>query len=765
MINSVVKSNGSTELFSAEKINQVIEWACEDLDVCASDIAMNAKLSIYDGISTKNIHETIIKSAADLISVEQPDYQYVAARLLMFKLRKEAYGTFTPPSLFDHVTEMINLGKYDQEIILDFTEEEFNYLDSKINHEQDFEYAYAASRAFQDKYLVQDKITGTVFETPQMAFMLVGMCLHSKETCSKEERLKHIVDFYQATSQNLISLPTPIIAGVRTPTRQFSSCVLIEAGDTIDQIFNANTAQGFYSAQRAGIGLNVGMIRGDGAPVRGGSTVHSGLVPIIRMFQESLGWVSQGGLRKGSANYFYPMWHWDYESLVVLKNNRGTEETRARHVDYTVQVNRLMYKRLQENGNISFFHPNVANGELYKLFFEDQDKFEQLYVQLENDPNVKKKTMPAFEAWKNLLLERSQTGRIYIMNVDTVNDTGPFNKYKAPIKQSNLCVEITLPTSPMNNIYEGDGLVSTCTLAAFNLGEVDKYEEILRLAKIIVRALDNLLDYQNYPVKAAEKGKDWRNLGVGVINYAYFLAKKGLRYSDRKAKTVTHELFEKIQYALLTASLELAKERGAAKEFDKTTYFDGVMPVDRYVKKVDNLHDAELQLDWDALREEIKVHGLRNCTLSALMPSESSSQVSNATNGIEPPRSALSFKSSKSGTVKQLVPEVSKLKDVYEYKWDMHSCRSYLELAAIMQKFVDQSISTNTPYKPHTFKDSKLPLAVIIKDIVFAKAHGIKTLYYHETEDGNIQEEKQEVSKPSEETKPQEPEHCDSCAI
>lgn len=765
MINSVVKSNGRTELFSAEKINQVIEWACEDLDVCPSDIAMNAKLSIYDGISTKDIHETIIKSAADLISVEEPDYQYVAARLLMFKLRKEAYGTFTPPSLFDHVTEMINLGWYDQEIITDFTEEEFAYLDSKINHERDLEYAYAASRAFQDKYLVQDKISGTVFETPQMAFMLVGMCLHSKETCSKEERLKHIVDFYEATSKNLISLPTPIIAGVRTPTRQFSSCVLIEAGDTIHQIFNANTAQGFYSAQRAGIGVNLGMIRGDGAPVRGGSTVHSGLVPIIRMFQESLGWVSQGGLRKGSANYFYPMWHWDYENLVVLKNNRGTEETRARHVDYTVQVNRLMYKRLQENGQITFFQPNVANGELYKLFFEDQDKFEELYVKLENDPNIKKKTMPAFEAWKSILLERSQTGRIYIMNVDTVNDTGPFNKYKAPVKQSNLCVEITLPTEPMNNIYEGDGLVSTCTLAAFNLGAADKYEELLRLARIIVRALDNLLDYQDYPVKAAEKGKDWRNLGVGVINYAYFLAKNGLRYTDRKAKTLTHELFEKIQFALLTASLELAKERGAAKEFDKTTYYDGVLPVDRYVKKVDNLHDAELQLDWDSLREQIKVHGLRNCTLSALMPSESSSQVSNATNGIEPPRSALSFKSSKSGTVKQLVPEVSKLKDVYEYKWDMHSCRPYLELAAIMQKFVDQSISTNTPYKPHDFKESKLPLTVIIKDLVFAKAHGIKTLYYHETEDGNIQEDKQEVAKPLEDIKPQEPEHCDSCAI
>ena len=353
-----------------------------------------------------------------------------------------------------------------------------------------------------------------------MAFMLVGMCLHSKETCSKEERLKHIVDFYEATSKNLISLPTPIIAGVRTPTRQFSSCVLIEAGDTIHQIFNANTAQGFYSAQRAGIGVNLGMIRGDGAPVRGGSTVHSGLVPIIRMFQESLGWVSQGGLRKGSANYFYPMWHWDYENLVVLKNNRGTEETRARHVDYTVQVNRLMYKRLQENGQITFFQPNVANGELYKLFFEDQDKFEELYVKLENDPNIKKKTMPAFEAWKSILLERSQTGRIYIMNVDTVNDTGPFNKYKAPVKRSNLCVEITLPTEPMNNIYEGDGLVSTCTLAAFNLGAADKYEDLLRLARIIVRALDNLLDYQEYPVKAAEKGKDWRNLGVGVINYA-----------------------------------------------------------------------------------------------------------------------------------------------------------------------------------------------------------------------------------------------------
>lgn len=741
MVNFVVKSNGKKEPFEAEKINNVIEWGCEGLNVSPSDIAMNAKISIYDGIPTKLIHDTIVKSAADLISVEEPDYQYAAARLLMFKLRKEAYGTFDPPHLRDHVTEMVNLGWYDHELLEDFTEEDFDFFDSKIQHERDFDYSYAAIRAFQDKYLVKDRSSGTILESPQTAYMLVGMCLHSKETCSKEEKFKHILDFYEATSQNEISLPTPIIAGVRTRTRQFSSCVLIEAGDTEDQILTANTAEAKYAAKRAGIGLNLGMIRGNKAPIRGGEAVHSGLVPIIQMYQSSLNWISQGGVRKGSANYFYPMWHYDYESLIVLKNNRGSEDTRARHVDYAVQVNRLMYKRLTEGKDITLFHPNVAGGKLYEYFFTDQDKFELLYEQLERDPSVTKKSLPALEVWTMFMTERAQTGRIYLQNVDVTNDTGSFDKTKAPIRQSNLCMEITLPTEPMNDIKEGDGLVSTCTLAAFNLGKIKDLKDFERLSLIAVRALDNLLDYQDYPVKAAEKGKDYRNLGVGVINYAYYLARNFAPYSSAYARNLTHEVFEAMQFYLLKASVELAKERGPAKAFDQTVYSKGILPIDKYVKKVDTLHSAELLQDWEGLREEIKEFGLRHCTLSAIMPSESSSQVSNATNGIEPPRGPLSFKSSKSGTVKQLVPEVEELRDVYSYKWHERDCTGYLQLAAIMQKFVDQAMSTNTFYKPQEFPEGKLPVKKMLEDIFYARSLGIKTLYYHETRDGNDQEE------------------------
>lgn len=876
MITNVTKASGKKELFDADKINKVVDWACEDFpEVSPSEICMNANISLYEGIPTDIIHETLVKSAADLISEEEPDYQIPAGRLLMLKLRKEAYGTHNPPALLEHVKEMISLGWYSQEILEFYTEDEINYFDEHINHELDFSFPYVAARAFQDKYLVSVKKTGMVLETPQTAYMLVGMMLHCNE---KVDRNTHVLNFYEAVSNGELSLPTPIISGVRTPVKQYSSCVLIEAGDDIHQIFNANTAQAFYTAQRAGIGVNLGMIRGEGASIRGGSTIHSGVVPITRMFQEGLNWVAQGGIRKGSANYFYPLWHYDYENIVVLKNNRGTEETRARHVDHTIQLNGLMYKRLVEGGNITLFDPNVADGKLYQYFFESNEKFEKLYTSLEKDPNIRKKTIPAIEAWKMLVAERSQTGRIYLMNVDNVNEGGSFDQNKVVVKQSNLCVapeteiltdqgqmtisllegksvnvwngeefsevvvrktgsnqklikvevsgnkylectpyhkfyiekgeevvevsagslevgdtlirftlpedgstqynhkvvsvvdtgrvddtycftepkrhmgmfngiltgqcvEITLPTEPMNNIYEGDGLVSTCTLAAINLGKVFNHEDILRVSRIAVRALDNLIDYQEYPVKAAEKGKDWRNLGIGVINYAYHLAKNMTPYGSGYAKNLTHSLFEDIQFCLIQASNELAKEKGVAKEYSKTKYSKGLLPIDWYKKDVDTVHTAELNKDWEWLREEVKEWGLRNCTLSAIMPSESSSQVNNATNGIEPPRSVLSYKSSKSGTVPQIIPDARQLKPFYTFKWDMKDCVGYLETCAIIQKFTDQSISTNTMYKPHDYPESKLPLEIVLQHIFYARKLGIKTLYYHETNDGNKQSE------------------------
>lgn len=741
---TVVKSNGRSEAFDAEKANRVVVWACEGLDVCPSEILMKSQIQLFDGVTTKAIHDTLIKSASDLISVESPDYQYAAARLLLFKLRKEAYGTFEPKHLFIQVAEKVIEGRYDSHLLDDYSSDEFEYLNSIINHDRDFDYTYAAMRQWEDKYLVKNRVTGEIYESPQTALMLIAMGLMSKEP--KATRLESIRELYDDVSLMRVSLPTPIMGGVRTPTRQFSSCVLIEAGDDIDQIFNANTAQGKYAAQRAGIGLNFGRIRGKNAPIRNGEVKHAGTVPIVRMYQESLGWTSQGGQRKASANYFYPMWHWDFEELIVMKNNRGLEHTRARHVDYGLQVNKFLYTRLQKGGNITFFQPNVANGDLYKYFFEDQDKFAELYEKLEADPSVPKKTMKATEAFSIAGQERSQTGRIYIQHVDHCNTNSPFRADVAPIKQSNLCMEITLPTAPITDIKDPDdeGEIALCTLSAVNLGKVESLEDLEGPCMTLVRALDNLLDYQNYPVLAAEKTKLRRTLGIGWTNLAYYLAKRGLKYSDGSANNAVHELAEAFQFYLLKASVTLAKERGACEYFGDTTYSKGILPIDRYKKEVDELHTAELRMDWEWLRLEIALHGLRNSTLSTFMPCETSSQITNSTNGIEPPRKGLSFKKSGVGMLPVLVPEVENPDVKYEYKWDMPNPTGYLDLMALIQKFCDQSISTNTFYQPWNFPGGKLPINVVIKDMLYAYKRGVKTLYYQETRDGNDQDDEDE---------------------
>lgn len=738
---NVVKNSGSTEKFDAEKANRVVEWACEGLDVCASEILMKAQIQMFDGVTTKAIHETLIKAASDLISVQNPDYQYAAARLLLFKIRKEAYGDFKPVSLLFQIAKQVDNGKYDRHLLDDYTSEEINYLDGCIRHDRDFDYTYAAMRQYEDKYLVKNRVTGEIYESPQMALMLIAMGLLSQE--DKQTRLERIVDLYENVSLMKVSLPTPIMAGVRTPTRQFSSCVLIESGDNIDQIFNANTAQGKYAAQRAGIGLNFGMIRGQDAEIRAGEVKHAGTVPIVRMYQESLGWTSQGGVRKASANYFYPMWHWDFESLIVLKNNRGTESTRARHVDYGLQLNKMLYSRLQQGKNITLFHPNVAKGKLYEYFFSNQEKFQQLYEELEADPSVAKKTISAADAFSVFGQERSQTGRIYVQHVDHCNTNSPFDPEQAPVKQSNLCMEIALPTHPITDINDPNdpGEVALCTLSAINLGKVEKLEDMREPVRTLVRALDRLLDYQNYPVLAAEKTKLRRTLGIGWTNLAYYLAKRGLKYSDPRAANAVHELAEAFQYYLLEASMDLAKELGKCKLYDQTSYSQGILPIDRYKKEVDNLHTAELKMDWEWLRSQIAIHGLRNSTLSTMMPCETSSQITNSTNGFEPPRDAISFKKSGAGMLPVLVPEVGDPSVVYEYKWDMASPIPYLTLVAIMQKFIDQAASANTFYKPWDFPGGKLPIKVVLRDIMWAYKHGLKTLYYQETKDGNDQDD------------------------
>jgi len=731
----VMKRDGRLEPIDLDKIHKVITWAAEGLDnVSVSQVELKSHIQFYDGIKTRDIHETIIKAAADLISEDTPDYQYLAARLAIFHLRKIAYNQFEPPHLFDHVTKLTEAGKYDEHILQDYSREEFDELNEYIDHWRDMNLAYAAAEQMAGKYLVQDRVTKTVYESPQFLYMLVGMCLFA--SYDKAERLHYVKRFYDASSQFKISLPTPIMAGVRTPSRQFSSCVLIECGDSLDSINATTSAIVRYVSQRAGIGINAGNIRALGSPIRGGEAQHTGCIPFYKLFQTAVKCCSQGGVRGGAATLFYPLWHLEVESLLVLKNNRGVEDNRVRHMDYGVQINRTLYTRLIKGQDIALFSPSDVPG-LYEAFFADQDNFEELYTKYEQDENIRKRHVPATDLFSLLMQERASTGRIYIQNVDHCNTHSPFDPAVAPIRQSNLCMEIALPTKPLDNINDEKGEIALCTLSAVNLGEVQSLDDIEEPAELIVRALDALLDYQDYPVKAAENGSmNRRTLGVGVINYAYYLAKNGVKYSDGSALGLTHQTFEALQYYLLKASNKLAKEKGACPAFNETTYSQGILPIDTYKADLDKICNEPLQLDWEALRSEIKEHGLRNSTLSALMPSETSSQIANATNGIEPPRGLVSVKASKDGILKQVVPDILNLKDNYELLWQMPNNDGYLKLVAIMQKFIDQSISANTNYDPTRFEGNRVPMKVLLKDLLTAYKLGVKTLYYHNTRDG-----------------------------
>jgi len=735
----ITKRNGKQEPLDLEKIHRVIFWASESLDVSPSQVELNAQIQFYNGITTEDIHETMIKAAADLISTESPDYQYLSARLLIFHLRKKAYGQFKPPPLYKHVKKMVDEGKYDPELLTDYTKEEFQIMDNFIDHWKDLRFTYAAVKQLENKYLVQNRVTGKVYESPQFIFLLVGACLFSKYP--KKTRLQYVERFYNAASNFKLSLPTPIMSGVRTPTRQFSSCVLIETADSLDSINATAGAVVRYVSQRAGIGINAGRIRAIGSPIREGEAYHTGCVPFFKHFQSAVKSCSQGGVRGGAATLFYPLWHYEVEDLLVLKNNRGVEENRVRHIDYGVQFNKTMYERLIKDEDITLFSPSDVPG-LYDTFFADQDKFEELYKLYEEDKDIRKKKIRAVELFSLFMNERSSTGRIYLQNVDHCNSHSAFDPTVAPIRQSNLCLEIALPTKPLTNIDDPDGEIALCTLSAFNLGVIEKLEDLEDTADLIVRALDGLLSYQDYPVPAAiHSGKRRRTLGVGVINYAYYLAKNDAKYSDGSANNMTHRLFEAIQYYLLKASNELAREQGPCELFGETTYSQGLLPIDTYKKDVDEICDEELHLDWEELRSSIKEHGLRNSTLSAIMPAETSSQISNATNGIEPPRGYVSVKQSKDGILKQVVPDFAILKDKYQLLWDIPDNKGYLELVAIMQKFIDQTISANTNYDPSKFKDGKLPLQKMIQDILTAYKLGIKTLYYHNTRDGATDEQ------------------------
>lgn len=731
----VTKRSGKKERINLDKIHRVLDWAAEGLDnVSVSQVELRSHIQFYDGIRTADIHETIIRAAADLISKESPDYQYMAARLAIFHLRKKAFGEFEPPALYDHVKKMVNMKKYDAHLLEDYSEDEFNQMNEFIDHWRDMNFSYAAVKQLEGKYLVQNRVTGEIYESAQFLYMLVAACLFSNYP--KATRLDYIRRFYDAVSTFKISLPTPIMAGVRTPTRQFSSCVLIECDDSLDSINATASAIVKYVSQRAGIGINAGRIRALGSPIRGGEAFHTGCIPFYKYFQTAVKSCSQGGVRGGAATIFYPIWHLEVEDLMVLRNNRGVEENRVRHMDYGVQINKLMYQRLIKGENITLFSPSDVPG-LYDAFFADQDEFERLYTLYENDERIRQRKVKAVDLFSLLMQERASTGRIYLQNVDHCNTHSPFDPTVAPVKQSNLCLEIALPTKPLNNVDDENGEIALCTLSALNLGTIENLDELEEIAELAVRALDALLDYQDYPLPAAKRASlGRRTLGIGVINFAYYLAKHGVKYSDGSANNLTHRLFEAIQYYLLKASNRLAREQGACPWFNETRYSQGILPIDNYKEDVDSLTQEPLHYDWETLRADIQQYGLRNSTLTALMPSETSSQISNATNGIEPPRGLISIKASKDGILRQVVPEYTRLKNQYELLWDMPSNDGYLHLVAIMQKFIDQSISTNTNYDPSRFPSGKVPMKQMLKDILTAYKYGVKTLYYQNTRDG-----------------------------
>ena len=761
---NVTKRDGSIQPFDLEKVHKVLDWAVEGISgVSMSEIELKANIQLYDKIKAYDIHELLIKSAAELISEHTPNYQFVAARLISYKMRKEAYNQFEPPHLLEIIKTNIDHGVYDDEVLKNYTEEEIDELNSYIKHERDDSFTYAGMEQFRGKYLVQDRRTKQIYETPQILYMMIAITLFSRYS---DNRLKYVKEYYDAISQFYISLPTPIMAGVRTPTRQFSSCVLIESGDSLDSINATATSIVKYISKKAGIGVGAGSIRALGAKIGDGSVVHTGLIPFLKYFQSAVKSCSQGGVRGGAATVYLPVWHYEFEDLVVLKNNKGVEETRVRHMDYAFQFNKLMYERLLSGGNITLFDPNDTPG-LYEAFFADQDKFKELYEKYERKTSIRKKTLPAIEVFSQFLTERKDTGRIYLMNVDHANDHGAFDPKVAPIKMSNLCCEIDLPTKPLNSYDDREGEISLCTLSAINWGLINEPKEFEKYCNLAVRALDELLDYQGYPISAAERGTLGRRpLGIGIINLAYFLAKRGLKY-DESAYDIVDEYAEAWSYYLIKASANLAVEKGKIIYNNDTKYSKGILPIDTYKEAIDTLVAKRERLPWKELRQQLRDTGIRNSTLMALMPAETSAQISNSTNGIEPPRALVSYKQSKDGVMAQVVPGYHHLKNKYDLLWDQKSPEGYLAICGILQKYIDQGISVNTSYNPEHFEDHKVPMSVMIKDLVTAYKYGLKQLYYFNTFDGagEMKEEDHHPYYTGTEQVPQDDEDCESCKI
>lgn len=730
----VTKRDGTREDLNIDKLHKVVMYAVEDLTgVSASQVEINSQIQFYDGINSTDIQETLIKSTADLISEETPNYQYVAGRLINYHLRKQVYGTFEPPCLCDIVQKNIDDGFYDSEFTNLYTKDEINQLQTYIKHERDEDLTYAAMEQFRGKYLVQNRATGKIYETPQVAYMMIAATLFGRYP--EKKRMAYVKAYYDAISTFRISLPTPVMAGVRTPQRQFSSCVLIETDDSLDSINATSSAVVKYVSQKAGIGIGAGSIRAIGSPIRSGDATHTGVIPFYKLFQSAVKSCSQGGVRGGAATLYYPIWHLEVEDLLVLKNNKGTEDNRVRHMDYGVQFNKLMYERLISGGNITLFSPKDVP-ELYESFFADQDKFKELYEAAERKTSIRKKSIPAIELFSAFVQERKDTGRIYLMNVDHANTHGAFIEDVAPVRQSNLCCEIDLPTKPLTHINDEEGEISLCTLSAVNWGVIKDFEEMNKVCKLAVRGLDELLDYQQYPVLAAELSTMKRRpLGVGIINFAYWMAKHGMTYQEPNLELID-EWAEAWSYSLIKASNKLAMEKGACPGTDETKYGLGITPNQTYKKDVDELVPHKERQNWKELRKNLKEHGIRNSTLMALMPAETSAQISNSTNGIEPPRGYISIKQSKHGVLKQVVPGFPYYKNKYDLLWDQKSPQGYLKIMAVLQKYIDQGISVNTSYNPEHYEDEKVPMSVLIQDLLMFYKYGGKQLYYNNTYDG-----------------------------
>ena len=765
----VKKRNGAVEGLNLDKIHKMVEEACEGLGsgVSASQVEMNSGLQFFDGIQTSDIQEILVRSASDLISLDNPNYQFVAARLLLFGVRKQVFGPDWIrgyPTVLDHAIKCVSKSVYDDGILRKYTQEEWNKIDSYMDHDRDMLFTYAGLRQVVDKYLVQDRSCGEMYETPQYMYMMIATTLF--QNYPTETRLDYVRRYYNAISKHKINIPTPIMAGVRTPLRQFASCVLVDADDSLDSIFSSDMAIGRYVAQRAGIGINAGRVRGINSKIRGGEVQHTGVVPFLKKFEATVRCCTQNGIRGGSATVHFPIWHQEIEDIIVLKNNKGTEDNRVRKLDYSIQISKIFYERFIQNGEISLFSPHDVPG-LYDSF--GTDRFDDLYVGFERDESVPRKTIGAQELILDILKERAETGRLYLMNIDHCN---AHSSFKDKVYMSNLCQEITLPTKPLQHIDDPNGEIALCILSAVNVGKVSKKDELEEICDLAVRGLEELVDYQEYPVEAAELStKNRRSLGIGYIGLAHYLAKNGEHYDDPGAWKLVHDLSESFQYYLLKSSNAIAKEKGKCGYFDRTKYADGILPIDTYKRDIDEFCGTELSHDWESLRESIITYGLRHSTLSAQMPSESSSVVSNATNGIEPPRGYLSTKKSKKGPLKQIVPQYGTLKNNYTLLWDMKGNDGYIKIVAAMQKFFDQAISGNWSYNPENYDNNEVPVSVMAGDFLKTYKYGWKTSYYQNTYDNKddlldvIDEKPNQVQDLLSEILETEEDDCDSCKI